>query len=153
MSLDVFLKTPNTVRCDSCGHDQPLSLEGQWTRYDANITHNLGGMAKAAGLYEALWRPDLVTAPPEAIEQIRALEAKGQFSEAEVLRGKLPQPRARDLVEILRAGVARLRADPVKYRARNPDNGWGTYEGLIRFTEDYLSACEANPDAVVEVSR
>lgn len=26
--------------------------------YHANITHNLGKMAEAAGIYHALWRPD-----------------------------------------------------------------------------------------------
>ena len=28
--------------------------------YSANITHNLGGMADEAGIYEALWRPEEV---------------------------------------------------------------------------------------------
>jgi hypothetical protein len=41
-----------------------MSLDVSITRtqptcvYDANITHNLGAMAKAAGIYMHLWRPD-----------------------------------------------------------------------------------------------
>ena len=42
MSLDVYLT------CPCC----------EETVYDANITHNLGKIAKEAGIYQALWRPD-----------------------------------------------------------------------------------------------
>lgn len=41
MSLDVCLKGKN----------------GE-TLYSRNITHNLGRMAQAAGIYECLWRPE-----------------------------------------------------------------------------------------------
>jgi len=41
MSLDVYLMKT-----------MPTSV------YDANITHNLGAMAEAAGIYKHLWRPE-----------------------------------------------------------------------------------------------
>jgi len=59
MSLDVSLQILETVRYACCEQDRPLSPEGR-TRYEATLTHNHGRMAKAAGLYEALWRPKLV---------------------------------------------------------------------------------------------
>lgn len=92
--------------------------------YERNITHNLGRMAEAAGLYKALWRPDE-----------NGLTHAGQ------------------LIPILREGLANLEADPAHYRTFNPENGWGNYEGLVKFVREYLAACEANPDAEIEVSR
>jgi hypothetical protein len=90
----------------------------------ANITHNLGGMADAAGIYHALWRPDEVG-----------------FSKTQHLIGPLQE------------GLKRLKENPGEFRKYNPTNGWGTYEDLIDFAERYLAACEEFPDADVHVSR
>lgn len=92
--------------------------------YSANITHNLNTMAEAAGIYKHLWRPDEI-----GIKQ------------------------AWELVDPLEAGLEYLKADPEKFKAFNPPNGWGNYEGLIRFVESYLHACKQHPAATVEVSR
>jgi hypothetical protein len=97
---------------------------GETTAYDANITHNLSPMADAAGIYGALWRP----------EEIGATKAS-------------------DIVPLLRDGLARLKNDPARYLMFNPSNGWGTYEGLVRWTEKYLAACEEHPSAMIWVSR
>lgn len=107
MSLDVYLEA---VR--------PTGV------YWDNITHNLGVMAKEAGLYEALWRPD-----------------------------EVPIDSAAFLAVHLREGLARLKAEPERYRKLNPENGWGSYERLVEFVEKYIAACEANPDARIRVSR
>ena len=88
------------------------------------MTHNLGAMAKEAGLYEYLWRPD-----------------------------ELGITHARELIDPLQTGFALLLAEPDRFRALNPSNGWGSYEGLCEFVRGYLTACEANPDAAVRVSR
>jgi len=92
--------------------------------YNGNITHNLNTMADAAGLYKPLWRPEEVGIT-----------------------------KAEQLIPLLTEGLARLKAEPAKYREHNPQNGWGSYEGLIRFVEEYLNACGENPEAAVEVSR
>ena len=47
----------------------------------------------------------------------------------------------------------KLLAEPDTYRSHNPSNGWGTYDGLVAFVSDYLSACIASPNAEVSVSR
>jgi hypothetical protein len=90
--------------------------------YHDDITHNLNDMAKAAGIYKHLWRPDEVGV-------------------------KL----AADLIEPLRIGLEKLKADPEKYKQYNPDNGWGDYEDLVEFVENYLEACERYPQAAVRV--
>lgn len=92
--------------------------------YSANITHNLGEMAAAAGIYKALWRP----------EEIGITKAK-------------------ELIVPLADGLAMLRVEPEKFKALNPKNGWGNYEGLVRFVARYLAACREWPDAEVSVSR
>lgn len=92
--------------------------------YSANITHNLGKMAAEAGVYEALWRP----------EEINATHAS-------------------DLLAALRRGLDNLIENPDHFKAFNPSNGWGDYNGLVSFVTRYLEACEMYPDAEVSVSR
>ena len=104
---------------------QPVSV------YSGNITHNLGAMAGAVvlsngmTLYQVLWRPD---------------EQQGlKF--------------ARDIVDLLDEGWNILLSDPEKYKQFNPENGWGSYDGLEKFVYNYRNACWDNPDAELRVSR
>jgi hypothetical protein len=107
MSLDVYLEGP----------------EGQ-ELYSANITHNLGRMAKEAGIYECLWRPD-----EHGITH------------------------ARQIIEPLSAGVVLLATQKSRFEEFNSPNGWGLWKHFVPFCMDYLQACRDNPDAVVRVSR
>lgn len=115
MSLDVYLECPDCHGCDE--HHAP-------SLWHANITHNLGPMAREAGLYEHLWRPDEIGVTVAA-----------------------------QLVEPLIAGIRSLVADPERYRKLNPPNGWGSYEKLGDFCCRYLLACDTHPTARVRVSR
>lgn len=95
------------------------------TVFEYNITHNLNKMADAAGIYKELWRPD-----------------------------EIGITHAHQLIEPLTKGLAKLKSDPKKYKAHyNPSNGWGNYEGLVKFVESYLKAARANPNAKIGVSR
>lgn len=60
-----------------------------------------------------------------------------------------PKVRAADLIEPLYAAITRMRADPDTYRAMNPENGWGNYEGALEFLEEILAACKRLPNAIV----
>lgn len=104
--------------------DITLTAVRPTTVFDANLTHNLGRMAAEAGIYVALWRPE-----------------------------DIPASTAGQLVPLLRDGLATLLREPERFTALNPENGWGSYEGLVRVATEYLAACEANPDAEVSVSR
>lgn len=99
----------------------PVTIRGITTNqvYDCNITHNLAPMAEAAGLY-FLWHPE-----DHKIE------------------------RAEQMVPMIEAGLQKLRENPVAMKTFNPANGWGSYEGLIRFAEGILDACRLNPSARV----
>jgi len=109
---------------------QPVSV------YEANITHNLGKMAAEVkygvewvgegelSLYEVLWRPE---------------ERGFKF--------------ARDIADLLDIGWNILLSDPERFKAYNPENGWGSYDGLVNFVYKYRNACWDNPDAELRISR
>lgn len=113
MSLDVYL------RLDPC----PACNRGEGV-YSRNITHNLGEMAEAAGIYKHLWRPE-----------------------------EIGIARASQLITPLEEGLALLKSDPERFIEFNSPNGWGMYEHFVPFVEDYLHACKQWPLAVVSVSR
>lgn len=92
--------------------------------YSANITHNLNVMAMKVGVYAHLWRP-------EEIEADKAYLLVGPLSQG-----------IRDMV----SGRDYL-------QQFNPSNGWGSYDGLLKFIQEYRDACERFPDADVSVSR
>lgn len=92
--------------------------------YERNITHNLGAMAEAAGIYKHLWCPE-------------ELEIKA----------------ARDLIKPLEKGLQWLADNPEEAKKHNPKNGWGDYNGLVNFVSDYLGACKQYPDANIWIHR
>ena len=98
--------------------------------YSDNITHNLGEMANhvklnnGLTLYHVLWRPD----------------EKGLYF-------------AREISELLDEAWNILMSEPNFYKTFNPKNGWGSYDGLVKFVYDYRNACWDNPDAELSVSR
>lgn len=150
MSLDVYLTMPGPASSIAEGPRIFVREEGQiveisraeWDRrnpgvepctimlsspadvFEANITHNLHVMAAAAVLYYPCWRP----------EEIGATKAK-------------------DIAPLLREGLARLKAEPEKYRKLDASNGWGTYDQFVPWVERYLAACEEYPEAEIRVSR
>jgi len=113
MSLDVSLY----IKVDTGGNELH-----QVELFDANITHNLGNMANAAGLYDALWCPD-------------------------------ESGRAGDILPALVNGYNELKNNPNKYKKLDPDNGWGTYDGLLSFVESYMAACDKHPSACIWISK
>jgi hypothetical protein len=105
---------------------EPTKVVSQMSNdvYRGNITHNLNKMAKEAGIYRELWRPD-----------------------------EIGINKARELIAPLTDGLFLLKNEPSRFMKLNPDNGWGNYEDLVEFVEDYLSACVLYPEAEVSVSR
>ena len=113
--------------------DVDLMITMPTSVYSGNITHNLGKMAGevkipymagTVSLYTILWRPEEL-----------------QFT------------RAREIADLLDIGWNILLSDPEKYKRYNPENGWGSYEGLCDFVYRYRNACWDNPDAELSVSR
>ena len=137
MSLDVYLElepaASNQVALDLLRqnnlNDEADILERALARnrteyaYDANITHNLGKMAKEAGIYEACWHPDRINVT-----------------------------HAYQLIPLLSAGIELMKSDPVRFKAFDADNGWGTYVQFLPWLEKYLAACKEYPSAKVTTS-
>ena len=110
--------------------DVDLMVTKPTSVYSRNITHNLAIMAgevklsNGLTLYDVLWRPD-----EHGITH------------------------ARTIVDYLHKGWDILLSNPEHYKQWDPENGWGSYEGLCDFVYTYRNACWDNMDAEVSVSR
>jgi len=89
-----------------------------------NITHNLTEMASQACLYRILWRPEEID-----------VHTAGR------------------MIGTLEEGIKELEMYPNAFKVYNPDNGWGSYEGLLEFAKDCLTHCYKHPDASVVACR
>lgn len=116
MGLDISLYFDVDTGCEE---------DCRYSVFDANITHNLGKMADAAGVYQCLWRDN----------EDPSLTCAG------------------DLIEKLQAGIEQMKADPATYKALNSPNGWGLYEDFLPWLEKLLEACIKYPKAKIHVSR
>lgn len=113
MSLDISL---HDNWCDVCGRGEEVA--------SFNITHNLIDMAKEAGIYHALWHPEL-----------------------------LAKNRASDVEPLLRTALADMAADPERFKRHNPPNGWGTYDGFVSSVTRIANACKEYPNATLKAYR
>lgn len=56
---------------------------------------------------------------------------------------------ASEVAGVMDAVARTLRSDPDRFRAFNPPNGWGTYEGAIEYAEAFRDMCSEHPEATV----
>ena len=120
MSLDVYLTQTTYLEC-KCGEVHKIKEEDV---YNNNITHNLGEMAKEAGIYYHVWRPD-------EIDIIKASE----------------------LIKPLEDALCIMKEQPKRFKKHDSPNGWGLYENFVPWLESYLDACKDYPDSIISVSR
>lgn len=102
------------------------NCEETHTVYECNITHNVGAIADAVGIYRHIWRPEEI-----------GIKTAGE------LIGAL-------------TGALESMCDPrnaERLNALNPANGWGSLDGFVRFISKYLRACHENPAAEIWTSR
>ena len=119
MSLDVYLSRKKYVSYEKRAEPVEEMEELYW----ANITHNLGKMAKEAGIYKALWRP-----------------------------GEINAVKAKDIIEIVEVGLTDLKSRPEYFKKFNSPNSWGMYEHFVPFVERYLNALKEYPESLIKVS-
>jgi len=55
------------------------------------------------------------------------------------------------IIPILDEGIQHMLAHPVEYRKLNPPNGWGNYEGALKFLQNLVSACYEHPKTLIGV--
>ena len=134
MSLDIYLSDP-TATYEAA------------TLFESNITHNLNTMAEKAGLYDPLWRPYRIIAKAEnVILHESDHEAEYEYEE-------FSRVTSNDIVDLVQKGLDKLKSDPEYFKKYNAPNGWGVYENLVEFTEEYLKALKEYPEAIIQVSR
>ena len=102
--------------------------------FEANLTHNLGEMARKCGLYDVMWRPYRLTNVPDKDEGLLTIQAVS-------------------LISSLVVGIMELDHNHTKYKAFNPENEWGNFDGLLEVAKELLEACENYPKAIVKVDR
>lgn len=133
MSLDVDLLIPN----DS---DDTSDWE---IVFEKNITHNLGEMAQAFGLYEAIWRPYRLL---PGYKKEMPYDQERKFEEGNIVYANM-------IIDHIKNGLTSLVLNPSEAKTYNPDNGWGSYEGLVTFTIEYLENLENYPESAIFTCR
>lgn len=142
MGLDIYIKF-KTPRSENYFLSHPytydrlseadLSNYTKETEWSSNITHNLVEMAShipvtygktQTTLYKVVWRP----------------EELGITTTTQVYR---------PLLEGI-GYMIRNRLDLLQY---NPENGWGDYNGFLKFLLNYKQAIEDYPECEIEASR
>lgn len=58
---------------------------------------------------------------------------------------------AADALPIVTAALSKMALDPEHFRALNPPNGWGSYEGAVEFLQWLQMQCIKHPKATVLV--
>ena len=58
---------------------------------------------------------------------------------------------AGETIPALRAGLAHMEDHADEYTVFNPENGWGSYDGALRFLRSWLQHCVENPKATIGV--
>lgn len=138
MSLDVSLNRVKYVSYDM----ETFTPENEQL-YWANITHNLGKMAEAAGIYDALWRPYRLH---KDYKHFDIYEEEMAFEDAVSIYSS-------DIVDTVEKGYKKLKSKPEYFSKYNSPNGWGMYEHFVPWVERYLEALKQYPEAKVLVDR
>jgi hypothetical protein len=55
---------------------------------------------------------------------------------------------ATEWAAVLRGAIERMEAEPERFRAMNPENGWGSYDGILPVLREMLEVCERYPHAI-----
>lgn len=124
MSYDVTLYCPiEPEPCYRCPCGAEHMTPGEEEVFSTNYTSNCSPMWDAAGCRLRDWADD---------------KAAGRT--------------ASTLVEPLKTAITTMEADPERFIAMNPDNGWGSYDTVIPWLRSILDACVEYPNARVYVS-
>lgn len=51
----------------------------------------------------------------------------------------------------LESGIGAMLCDPDSFRALNPPNGWGDYDGALAFLREWADQCRKHPRALIRV--
>jgi hypothetical protein len=140
MSLDIYLYKKSHVSYDNC-----KTWEERLEQvYEDNLTHNLTKMSSECELYEPLWKPHRTIKGYNIREEDHELE--WEFEDQVTMCAK-------DIIHLVETGLKELESKPEEYKKYNPSSGWGSYDGLVTFTKEYLKALKTYPESIIKTSR
>jgi len=58
-----------------------------------------------------------------------------------------------DIIEKLEEGVMYMVRNANKFKPLNPKNGWGSYEGAVKWLWDLIHEIKKYPDGIIEISK
>jgi hypothetical protein len=61
--------------------------------------------------------------------------------------------KAGSIIFNLEEGLQKMTENPEKYKKLEPDNGWGTYDGAIKYLEEIILACKNNKKGIIHISK
>jgi len=61
--------------------------------------------------------------------------------------------RPKEIIGLLRSGLAHMEDNPAEYRLLEPENGWGSYENALEFLRDVIAICSRYPNATIGISK
>lgn len=104
--------------------------------YEANITHNLGKTASKVICFSIQLKSNW-------IKEITLYDIlwHGSGQSAKVI------------APMLEVGLKELKENEVELCEYIPENGWGSYAGLIKFTQELLFACKEFPETTLWCNR
>lgn len=111
-------------------------LGGEEVSYDVTLYVSTGGDSEV----EAFWRNMTSNVAP-------------MWRKAGADLASFADKRASECVADLEVAIKAMEADPATYRAMNPENGWGDYDGCLDFLKSIREACVTHPACTVHISR
>lgn len=64
---------------------------------------------------------------------------------------KLDGMSGKEAISVITKALNGLHSDPNKFRAMNPENGWGSYKGALKVVCELLDWCIDEPNATIRV--
>lgn len=122
------------------------AVEIAWRNYTSNVS---GMWTKALALPEKPWTRDGEQVLGSRPDGNGGYTRTPMFHHGVRLLDGAP---ACEAAGVLAAAVERMTADPQPYRAMNPANGWGSYEGALDFLRWMAETAATHPKSVIRVS-
>jgi hypothetical protein len=60
---------------------------------------------------------------------------------------------AKDALPAIEHAIFRMEETPSRFEGMNPQNGWGSYKGVLMFMKQFRQCCIENPDLIIEVDK
>jgi hypothetical protein len=60
--------------------------------------------------------------------------------------------KAKEIINPLKLAVKDMEEKPKEYKLLNPKNGWGDYDGALKWIKELLESCIEHPESIINVN-